>query len=147
MGYNYPVRQAYFYSISAANAVGYICPMEMTFKEALKHAMKVRGITSMRQVASGAGMSYDILKNTNQAKSEKPNAKAATKVADFFGVSLSDFYAGNIPPSTGEDPVLVAADVEKVSGITRNLQPSNRDLLKTFAESLFETQEAEQRKK
>lgn len=147
MGYNYPTKQAQIYSILAGVTAGYICPMEMSFKEALRHAMQIYRITSMREVATRAGISYNILKNINQAKSEKPNAEAATKVADFFGVSLSDFYAGRIPEPNGDDPSELAQDVAKVSGIARNLHKSNRERLKLFAESLFETEEASRRSK
>ncbi|SEN50685.1 hypothetical protein SAMN04489859_100898 [Paracoccus alcaliphilus] len=146
MGYKYPTKQEHIYSIHAATTIGYICPMEMSFKEALEHAMRVskRG-KSKRNVAILAGISPDIMKNISQNKSRTPNAEAATKVADFFGVSLSDFYAGNIPEDIGEDATEIAEDAAKVSGVVRGLSKESREKVQAFAEALRQTEEAARR--
>lgn len=91
---------------------GYICPMDLTFREALDHAMRATGNASLRQVATGAGVSYDILKNVRQGKSEKPNPEAAIRVARFFGVSLEDFYRGRVEP--GRRDSTLEADKERL---------------------------------
>lgn len=147
MGYNHPSAQGHFYSIQAASSVGYICPMEKTFKEALEHAMRVTGRgRSLRDVATRTGVSYDILKNISQNKSEKPNAQAAAKIADFFGVSLIDFYAGRVQPVTDEAAAEVAEDVATVTDLVRRLQDKgHRDQVRAFAKSLLQIEEAEQR--
>lgn len=143
MGYNYPIRQAQIYSIRMAKAMGYICPMEMTFIEALRHAMKVTGRgKSLRDVATRSGVSYDILKNVNQGKSEKPNAEDATKIADFFEVSLSDFYAGNVRYLGDEVNPEVVQGVAKMNSIMRRLRkPSSHEQLRLFAQSLLRAEE------
>lgn len=114
MGYNYPLMQEHFYPIQASAPQGYISPMEMSFKEALEHAMRVTGrAKSLRDLAGKAGVSYDILKNISQNKSERPNAEAAARIADFFGASLKDFYSGRVP-ATGEEAALMIAVAGKV---------------------------------
>lgn len=145
MGYNYPYTQGHFYSIQAHGRMGYICPMDMTFKEALEHAMRVTGRgRSLRDVAKRAGVSYDILKNVNQSKSEKPNALAAAKVADFFGVSVTDFFAGRVDPMPDDEAADVAEDVATVTDLVRRLhQKAHRDQVRTFAKSLLQIEEAE----
>lgn len=86
--------------------------MDLTFREALDHAMRATGESSLRQVANGAGVSYDILKNVRQGKSEKPNPEAAMKVARHFGVTLEDFYRGRVEP--GRKDSTLEADKERL---------------------------------
>lgn len=137
MGYKYPFAQGHIYSISEPRFRGYICPMEMKFIDALKLAMKVtKRASSMREVAIATGISYDILKNVSQGKSEKPNAEAAMKVAEFFGVSLSDFYAGNFDALSAETDASLSADVAKVTGALQSLSKENRLRVQAFAEAL-----------
>lgn len=144
MGYKYPTLQGYTYAIPRPSRAGYICPMEMSFIEALKHAMRVTGRgASLRDVATRAGISYDIIKNANQGKSFRPNAESATKVADFFRVSLSDFYAGNVVPLADDDDEEVAEDVLTVSQSVRRLRKENREKVKAFAEALHQTEEVD----
>lgn len=133
--------QGHFYSVQATRAAGYNCPMSMTFKEALEHAMRVRSLTSVRGVAIQAGVSPDILKNVMQGKSTKPNAEAAAKVADFFGVSVKDFLAGAV--SAEVDDQNMKADVAAISDLVRRLQRrEHRDQVEAFARALLQTQEA-----
>ncbi|MDF3607526.1 helix-turn-helix transcriptional regulator [Paracoccus sp. DMF-8] len=148
MGYYYPNQQEQFYSIHHTNPMGYICPMEMTFREALSHARTVTGRgKSLREIATSAGVSYDILKNINQGKSEMPNAEFAAKVAEFFGASLKDFLAGRVRKLSEEEAAEIAEDVAKVSDIMRNLEKAHRDQVRAFSLALFQTEEAEKQKK
>lgn len=104
--------------------------------------MRARGLTSVRGVAVKAGVSPDILKNTMQGKSTKPNAEAAAKIADFFGASVKDFYAGNINPDAG-DPT-VRKDVVSITEIVIRLQkPEHRDQVEAFARALLLTEEGQ----
>ncbi|MDQ7262236.1 helix-turn-helix transcriptional regulator [Paracoccus sp. PS-1] len=143
MGYNYPIRQAHIYSMGQVIREGYICPMDMTFRDALKHAMAVNGIKSLRSVATATGVSYHILKNMNQGKSERPNAEAATKIADYFEASLTDFYAGRVAPRSGKD-MSVMDDVAKIKNIMQDLRPESRARVQAFAEALRQTDEGSQ---
>lgn len=79
--------------------------MENTFKNALEHALEKTG-RSLRSVAIKAGVSYDQLKSLRQGKSQKTNVDDAMKVARAFGVSLEDFYAGELTPL---EPVIAIA--------------------------------------
>ena len=142
MGYNYPQAQGHFYSITETPQEGYKCPMGLTFKEALEHAMRVRSLRSVRGVAMGAGVSPDILKNIMQGKSSTPNAEAAARIADYFGVSLKDFLAGRID-SEGTDSRL-REDAAKISDLISRLQrPEHRDQVEAFARALLQTEEAQ----
>jgi transcriptional regulator with XRE-family HTH domain len=142
MGYNYPLAQGQFYSIQRPFAAGYKCPMGMTFKEALEHAMRARSLKSVRGVAVSAGVSPDILKNVMQGKSSTPNAEAAAKIADFFGVSVKDFLAGSVDPQ-GND-IKVREDAATISELVRRLQrPEHRDQVEAFARALLQTEEAQ----
>jgi transcriptional regulator with XRE-family HTH domain len=115
--------------------------MRMTFKEALEHAMRVRSLRSVRGVAVSAGVSPDILKNIMQGKSSTPNAEAAAKVADYFGVSVKDFLAGSV--GSAEDDTSVREDAAKISDLVRRLQrPEHRDQVEAFARALLQTEEA-----
>lgn len=122
--------------------MGYKCPMVMTFKEALEHAMRVRSLTSVRGVATKAGVSPHILKNIMQGKSEKPNAEAAAKVAEFFGVSVKDFLAGSV--SVAADDASIKEDAAAISDLVRRLhRPEHRDQVEAFARALLQTEEAQ----
>ncbi|MDK8874381.1 helix-turn-helix transcriptional regulator [Paracoccus sp. SSJ] len=114
--------------------------MDMTFRDALKHAMAVNGIKSLRSVATATGVSYHILKNMNQGKSERPNAEAATKIADYFEASLTDFYAGRVAPRSGKD-MSVTDDVAKIKSVMQDLRPESRARVQAFAEALRQTDE------
>lgn len=141
MGYNYPFLQEHIYSIQQHDSPGYICPMEITFKKALRHAMGVVGSKSLRSVAMGAGVSYHILKNIDQEKSQTPNAEAASRIADYFGVSVADFYAGNIPKPDGEPDPSLAEDIAGVSTVMRHLHEDSRARVRAFAEALRQTEQ------
>lgn len=141
MGYNYPQMQGHFYSIQELPQMGYKSPMKMTFKHALEHAMRVRSITSVRGVAVKAGVSPDILKNIMQEKSEKPNAAAAAKIADFFGASVQDFLAGAVSPDA--EDAAVKRDAAAISDLVRRLHPEHRDQVEAFARALLRTEEAQ----
>jgi transcriptional regulator with XRE-family HTH domain len=133
--------QGHFYSIQRLPRAGYKCTMRMTFKEALEHAMRVRSLRSVRGVAVSAGVSPDILKNIMQGKSSTPNAEAAAKVADYFGVSVKDFLAGSV--GSAEDDTSVREDAAKISDLVRRLQrPEHRDQVEAFARALLQTEEA-----
>lgn len=91
-----------------------------------------------------AGVSPDILKNIMQGKSEKPNAEAAARIADFFGVALSDFYAGLVGSGDSEESAALAADTAKITDVVRRLQDQkNRDLVESFARALLQNEEAQ----
>lgn len=142
MEYNYPQRQGHFYSIQTALAVGYKCSMSMSFKQALEQAMRARSLTSVRGVALAAGVSPDILKNIRQGKSATPNAEAATKIADYFGVSVKDFLDGKVGPVT--DDAEVRKDAATISDLVQRLErPEHRDQVEAFARALLRTEEAE----
>jgi transcriptional regulator with XRE-family HTH domain len=141
MEYNYPIVQGHFYSIQAGCVVGYKCPMSMTFKEALQHAMRVRSLTSVRAVAIEAGVSENILKNIMQGKSATPNAKAAATVADYFGVSVKEFLDGSV--AADGDEAATKNDALTISDLVRRLQrPEHRDQVEAFARALLQTEEA-----
>lgn len=69
--------------------------METTFKLALERALKETG-RSLRSVAIAAGVSYEQLKSLQQGKAQKTNVDDAMKVAEAFGVTLHDLYAGRL---------------------------------------------------
>lgn len=69
--------------------------MEKPFKEALDLALKHSG-RSLRSVAIEAGVSYDQLKGLMQGKSRSTNVDDGLKVASAFGVSVEDFFSGNL---------------------------------------------------
>lgn len=119
MGYNYPLLQEHFYSIQAISLVGYFCPMEMTFREAVQNAIAVGKVRSLRDLATKAGISYDILKNISQGKSSKPNPEAAMNVAAVFGVSLEQFYRGELDQP--EDDPAMAEDIARLMEAVRSL--------------------------
>ncbi|ULB10714.1 phage repressor protein [Cereibacter azotoformans] len=67
--------------------------MEMTFKDALAHALKETK-RSLRSVCVRAGVSYDQMKSLMQGKSNSTNIDDGIKIAAAFGVSVEDFFAG-----------------------------------------------------
>ena len=84
MGYNCPSRQEQIYSIQAEIALGYICPMTLTFKESLSAQRDPRSM-SMERVAAGAGVSVHILKNANQAhRCQGDSSTGAGRRKDFW---------------------------------------------------------------
>lgn len=99
IGYKNPYCQGSYYAIREAGYVGIFPLMETTFKLALDHALAETG-KSLRSIAIAAGVSYEQLKNLKQGKSQTTNVDDARKVAAAFGVSLDDFYAGRLHPST-----------------------------------------------
>lgn len=138
MGYNYPNRQGSFYSIRDRSELGYICPMALTFKEALNRQREARDNMSLGKIARGAGVSGDILKNINQGKSEKPNAEAANKIAEFFGLTLAEFYQGVV--RLDGNP-MAARDLAKLTAIAATLNPADLARLEAFASALAQTEE------
>lgn len=72
--------------------------MKTTFKDALDHAIETTGLT-MAEIAKGADVSYDVIKNLHQGKAKRTNVEDARKIAAWFKVSLDDFYAGNLTSS------------------------------------------------
>ncbi|WP_245965333.1 LexA family transcriptional regulator [Paenirhodobacter hankyongi] len=99
IGYKNPYCQGSYYAIREAGYVGIFPLMETTFKLALDHALAETG-KSLRSIAIAAGVSYEQLKNLKQGKSQTTNVDDARKVAAAFGVSLDDFYAGQLHSST-----------------------------------------------
>lgn len=69
--------------------------MSRSFKEALEFALKKTG-RSLREVTTTAGVSYDQYKGFMQGKSRSTNVDDAFKVAQAFGVSVEDFFAGRL---------------------------------------------------
>lgn len=98
IGYKNPYCQGSYYAIREAAYAGIFPLMETTFKLALDHALAETG-KSLRSIAIAAGVSYEQLKNLKQGKSQTTNVDDARKVAAAFGVSLDDFYAGQLHPS------------------------------------------------
>ncbi len=69
-----------------------------TFADALNEAVAEDG-TSLRKVAIGAGVSYDMLKKVS-SDGNRINYQDGLKVASFFGLSLEDFLGaeeGRLP--------------------------------------------------
>ena len=73
--------------------------MPSTFKEALEFALKKTG-RSLREVTATAEVSYDQYKGFMQGKSRSTNVDDAFKVAQAFGVSVEDFFAGRLDRAT-----------------------------------------------
>lgn len=69
--------------------------MMVTFREALDTAISRTGRTPA-EIARRAGITYDKLRNLRQGKSRTTNVDDAMRVAAAFGVSLEDFYNGNL---------------------------------------------------
>jgi len=69
--------------------------MQKTFKDALEDALKQTG-RSLRSVALVADVSYDQLKGLMQGKAKTTNVDDGLKVASAFGVSVEDFFNGNL---------------------------------------------------
>lgn len=63
---------------------------------------------TLRSVATAAGVSYEQLKNLKQGKAQKTNVDDAMKVAASFGVSLEDFYRGQL---TSAKPALAVVGI------------------------------------
>lgn len=82
--------------------------MVLTFKEALEHALAESG-QPLRAIATRSGVSYDLLKNLKQGKSQTTNVDDARKVAAGFGVTLDEFLEGKL--TRGEAPIAVAGRV------------------------------------
>jgi phage repressor protein C with HTH and peptisase S24 domain len=72
-------------------------PMQETFKDALDYALAATG-RSLRSIATDAGVSYEKLKNLKQNKAKTTGVDDAKKVANAFGVTLDDFFKGNLTP-------------------------------------------------
>ncbi|WP_439561126.1 LexA family transcriptional regulator [Roseinatronobacter sp.] len=72
--------------------------MMVTFREALDTAISRTGRTPA-EIARRAGITYDKLRNLRQGKSRTTNVDDAMRVAAAFGVSLEDFYNGNLTNS------------------------------------------------
>lgn len=114
----------------------------LTFKEALTAQRNPRGL-SLEKVAEGAGVSLHILKNANQGKSRRPNAEAVRDVAKFFGVTVSEFYAGVV--RLGSKPGSVA-DLSALVAIVSKLKDRHSIArLEGYAQSLVQIEEAAQR--
>jgi len=79
--------------------------MMVTFREALDTAINKTGRTPA-DIARHAGITYDKLRNLRQGKSRTTNVDDAMRVAAAFGVSLEDFYNGNLG---GDDPKIAVA--------------------------------------
>lgn len=95
MGEIFPINQGESYAIPMRLCLGHITPMKKPFKEALDLALKRSG-RSLRSIAIEAGVSYDQLKGLMQGKSRSTNVDDGLKVASAFGVSVEDFFSGNI---------------------------------------------------
>ena len=82
--------------------------MVQTFKSALGFALEKTG-RSLRSIASDAGVSYDLLKNLKQGKSQTTNVDDAKRIASAFGVKLDAFLEGHL-----DDGVITLAVVGEV---------------------------------
>lgn len=104
--------QGLFYSIAEQGGGGIFTLMHPTFRDALLNAIDATG-KSLRSVAVDAGVSYEILKNLSQGKSLRTNVDDARMIARAFGVTLDDFYAGNLgKPATIAVPGKVGAGAQ-----------------------------------
>lgn len=79
--------------------------MKYNFRDALDHALTVTG-RSLLSVASASGVGYDQLKSLRQGKSQTTNSDDAMMVAEAFGVTLDDFYAGRLGEQASAIPVV-----------------------------------------
>lgn len=79
--------------------------MRPTFRDALDYALRTTG-RSLLSVAEAAGVNYDQLKSLRQGKSQTTNSDDAMKVAEAFGVTLDDFYAGRLSGASDAIPVV-----------------------------------------
>lgn len=84
--------------------------MDRTFREAFLAAIKVTR-KSVRGVAIDAGLKEDQLKSLAQGKSKTINVDDAKRVAAVFGVSLDDFYEGQITAAPSAPTVTIAGRV------------------------------------
>lgn len=57
-------------------------------------------------VATASGVKYDQLKSLRQGKSLTTNSDDAMRVAEAFGVTLDDFYAGRLGDAASTIPVV-----------------------------------------
>lgn len=80
-----------------------------TFRDALVYALESTS-RSMRSIAQLSGVSYEQLKNLKQGKAQTTNVDDARKVAEAFGVTLDEFFDGNLG-GTGIPSIAVAGQV------------------------------------
>lgn len=79
--------------------------MRYNFREALNQALKATG-RSLLSVATTSGVNYDQLKSLKQGKSQTTNSDDAMLVAEAFGVTLDDFYAGRVGAQASAVPIV-----------------------------------------
>ncbi|KPU84222.1 hypothetical protein JI58_05125 [Marinosulfonomonas sp. PRT-SC04] len=93
------------------------------FREALLEKLDETGI-SLKQVADGAGVSYEQLKKLKQIKSRTTNVEDAMRVAHFFGLTLEELMAGQ-----------EASDQAEIVGLLGSLSTEARNFLITAAKA------------
>lgn len=79
--------------------------MRYNFRDALNYALETKK-RSLLSVATASGVSYDQLKGLRQGKSQTTNSDDAMLVAETFGVTLDDFYAGRLGGDASSIPVV-----------------------------------------
>lgn len=104
---------AYYASVSGDINAG----MAKTFRQALIDALERTG-TPLKQVAEGAGVSYEQFKKLVQREDAATNVDDAVKVANFFGMTVDEFI---------EDRTAEARDA--AADLWRQLSEAERDLL------------------
>jgi ribonucleoside-diphosphate reductase alpha chain len=76
---------------------------KLSFGEALKKRLAASG-QSLKEVADGSDVSYELLKKLHQGKSADTTAENAVKIASFFGVSVEEFGNIGTPGAAGQAP-------------------------------------------
>lgn len=79
--------------------------MQQTFREALEYALTTTK-RSLLSVSKGSGVNYELLKSLRQGRSLTTSSDEAMKVAEAFGVTLDDFYAGRVGDAVSSIPVV-----------------------------------------
>lgn len=79
--------------------------MKYNFRDALENALAVTK-RSLLSVSKASGVNYDQLKSVKQGKSQTTNSDDAMMVAEAFGVTLDDFYAGRLGGPESAIPVV-----------------------------------------
>lgn len=98
-----------------------------TFRTALLEAISANDI-SLRKVAIGAGVSYEMLKKLKQTDGYRTNIEDAIKIAAFFGKTIDDFISR---------PEL-QSDLELIDILSR-LRPEDRRFLLNAARAQIES--------
>jgi transcriptional regulator with XRE-family HTH domain len=101
IGTNVPIMSRDFCRLYLGKMMAYLEHMTKSFRSALLDALET-GDASLRQVADGAGVSYEQLKKICQRETASTNVDDAVKIAGFFGVSLDEFLGNDLVSTRSE---------------------------------------------